>query len=382
MIRDEPPPPIDDLPDVWEGPAPEETVAEDGPALGDVYGDKSADAPERGDLGSVTAESEPGASTPASPTGRGASASNVSMAHSPAAVLTGHVIVPASTIAMVAALLFYLFDVRSVFLPGAGPLKWVGFCFVVATVLIARYARQSGDRDGRTMYTGLLSLATVLVMVQSPWEAPAAGWLGPLSTCLIIYVVWRFASALTDRLSADLDQPPRRRHRIYGLARLEMERLAEQSDRPISIYDLGRRARRRAETEDVEASLADPERAGRDVLRLVLVGLGLFALGEPFLLTGPPAAGQRALGAMIIFLLAAGCVLAAASAYRGVRRAWGAGAQTSVTGVAGRVVAAAFGLVLVLVVALGMPGVHYQGTGERQPVRADSGVDGPHGDRA
>ena len=52
---------------------------------------------------------------------------------------THHAVVPAAVIAMVASLLFYLVDVRSAFLGGGPSLKWIGFCFAVATVLIERF---------------------------------------------------------------------------------------------------------------------------------------------------------------------------------------------------------------------------------------------------
>ena len=60
--------------------------------------------------------------------------------------LTHHAVVPAAVIAMVASLLFYLVDVRSAFLGGGPQLKWIGFCFAVATVLIERYGHTQGDR--------------------------------------------------------------------------------------------------------------------------------------------------------------------------------------------------------------------------------------------
>ena len=63
--------------------------------------------------------------------------------------LTHHVVVPAAVIAMVASLLFYLVDVRSAFLGGGPQLKWIGFCFAAATVLIERYGHREGDAISR-----------------------------------------------------------------------------------------------------------------------------------------------------------------------------------------------------------------------------------------
>ncbi|HEV7784072.1 MAG TPA: hypothetical protein VGQ28_01980, partial [Thermoanaerobaculia bacterium] len=72
-----------------------------------------------------------------------------------ATLFTHHVLVPAAVIAMVASMLFYLVDVRSAFLGGGPALKWIGFCFAVATVLIERYRYRglSGDADLQGCYT-------------------------------------------------------------------------------------------------------------------------------------------------------------------------------------------------------------------------------------
>ena len=68
---------------------------------------------------------------------------------SPGTLLIHHAVVPAAIIAMVASLLFYLVDVRSAFLGGGPQLKWVGFCFVMGTVLIERYGRASSDAESQ-----------------------------------------------------------------------------------------------------------------------------------------------------------------------------------------------------------------------------------------
>ena len=82
--------------------------------------------------------------------------------------LAHHAVVPAAVIAMVASLLSYLVDVRSAFLGGGPQLKWIGFCFAVATVLIERYRRVSGDTDTQGCYTAVLGVATVSVMLIVP----------------------------------------------------------------------------------------------------------------------------------------------------------------------------------------------------------------------
>ncbi|HEY0410650.1 MAG TPA: hypothetical protein VGE42_10330, partial [Candidatus Dormibacteraeota bacterium] len=79
----------------------------------------------------------------------------------PATLFTRHVVVPAAIIAMVAALLFYLLEVRAVFLGGGTGFKLVGLCFSAATVLTARYSRVStGGMDegpGSGCYTVALA---------------------------------------------------------------------------------------------------------------------------------------------------------------------------------------------------------------------------------
>ena len=104
---------------------------------------------------------------------------------------THHVVVPAAIIAMVASLLFYLVDVRSAFLGGGPALKWIGFCFAVATVLIERYRYQGamGDADLQGCYTAALLGATVLVMLVAPWEEHSAPAGERLANLLIIAAV-------------------------------------------------------------------------------------------------------------------------------------------------------------------------------------------------
>lgn len=305
------------------------------------------------------------------------------------ASIVGHVLVPGAVIAMVSALLFFLYDVRSVFLPGAGQLKWLGFWFVWGTVLIARYGRFAGAGFGAlpaTAYSAGLGFATFAVMLASPWEAPEAGIWGPLSNGVILIVVWRFASSLTVALSEDLerssdDEGPR----LFGLERLEMERLAREREArgqgPSSVYELGRR--RRLQERRKNNKTADPDKASRSVVRLVIVGLAIFAFCEPVLLAGHGSAAGRALGAMVVFLLASALLSAAANCWGYLRRVRELGGEVEV-GVVAQRLGAAFGLMAVLLLlALGTPGLQLQGRGELVPV----GPDGPSielesGDRA
>jgi len=87
----------------------------------------------------------------------------------PVTLFARHVVIPAAIIAMVTAFLFYLLEVRSVFLGGATGFKQVGLCFSAATVLIARYSRVSGsgldEGPGQGCYTVALAVATLLFMM-------------------------------------------------------------------------------------------------------------------------------------------------------------------------------------------------------------------------
>lgn len=67
--------------------------------------------------------------------------------------MTLHAIVPAAIIGMVYSFLFYLLLVRSIFFGNTGVLQWVGFLFVFAAVLTARYGRTRGDRATQAMYS-------------------------------------------------------------------------------------------------------------------------------------------------------------------------------------------------------------------------------------
>jgi len=121
----------------------------------------------------------------------------------PVTLFTRHVIVPAAIITMVAAFLFYLLEVRSVFLGGLGDretaFKQVGLCFAAATVLIARYGRVHGsaNNENRSVYTVVLAIATLLFMLQ------ASGAASFVPNVLIIAAVWRFATGVTGALSLE-----------------------------------------------------------------------------------------------------------------------------------------------------------------------------------
>ena len=279
---------------------------------------------------------------------------------SASAVLIGHLVIPAAAIAMVSSLLFFFYDLRSVYLPGSTHLKWIGFCFVFAAVLIARYGRMASGAIPASLYSGVLVGATVVSMSVSPWEAPEVGALGPITNLLIIAVIWRFSRRLTISLSGDLDPHDEPERQLYGLERLEMERLKKShAGGPVSVYELGRQ-RRRAEKE----KSGDPEQAIRSVIAMILVGLLLFALGEPILLAGHEAAAQHALGAMIIFLLSSALLLSAASSMRNISRLQALGTQASLAGIGGRLMATLVFMVALLAVTLATPGLNFTGSGQ------------------
>ncbi len=287
----------------------------------------------------------------------------------PAVFIINHAVIPAATIAMVAALLFFLLDVRSVFLTGTEALKWVGFCFVTATVLIARYGRASANAERQGCYTLALAGATVVAMTVSPWANPSGGYSGSVVNLLIILVVWRFATRLTHRLSFEGAHIKNPRPRLYGVERLRLEQW-QNSNPETNPSDPGEAPKPGSKTRESGDNPVIP------VARLTAAGLLAFALGEPFLLAGPPATGERALGAMIAFLLASGVVLAAGSGLGTLRRVRALGGRASLTMLPGRVAAAGGVMVMLAALALTLPGIDVRGTGALRPASPGSGTEG------
>ena len=278
-----------------------------------------------------------------------------------ATLFTHHVVVPAAVIAMVAAFLFYLVDVRSAFLGGGPSLKWIGFCFAVATVLIERYRYRgiSGDdADLQGCYTVALVSATVLVMLVAPWEERSVSAGERLANLLIIAAVWRFATGVTRGLSPEADLRPRQKGlRLYGLERLRVEALLRRRQEETGLPGPLRQEKPRTVPPNPSVAVA----------RLAALALLAFALGEPVLLNAAPQTGVRAQAAVVIFLFATGVVLAAGSALDTLRRAERAGAQVTPGLVPRRLALAGALLIVVLIAALAMPGVHFQGTGRLRP---------------
>ncbi len=285
-----------------------------------------------------------------------------------------HVVVPAAIIAMVVALLFYLLDLRSVFLNGGRALKQVGLCFAVATVLIARCGKAGGDADRQQVYSLALLCAMGLVMMVSPWSPASRGGWEMLINLAIIIAIWRFASRITRQMSIEDDPSPPSGKRLYGVERLQTEarKRAQQPTRHLSPQRRrppGRFARRRRAAAATADAHGNPT-AG--VARLALMALAAFALGEPLLLRAPPEIGERALAAVIIFLLATGVVLAAGSGLGLARQALRFGAPPSAALVPSRIGLAAVLTVIMLAVMLAFPGVTFRGSGVA-PGQADDG---------
>lgn len=219
---------------------------------------------------------------------------------------TEHVLVPAAMISLVAAFLFYLLEVRSVFAGYSSAFKQVGLCFAAATVLIERYGRVQEDEVVQGFYTQFLAGATFLFM-----GIRSGGLRSFLLNVLVVVLAWWFATRVT---------------------------------RALALNGEGR----------------DP---ARSVAGLAVLALFAFALGEPVLLGTAPEVGERALAAVIVFLFSAAVVLAAGSAFERLRQAEQAGGRADPFLLPVRVVMAAGLAALVLALAASAPHLQVRGTG-------------------
>ena len=194
----------------------------------------------------------------------------------------------------------------------------VGFLFVFATVLTARYGATRADRATQAVYSIILLVATAMaLMTRSPTTAAA------LSSMVLLAVVWLYATGVTFALS--------------------LEGKLETSTRG----------------------------AVAPVVALALVALFVFAMGEPLMLNAEPAVAIQALVAIIVFLLSTGLTLAAASTTSQARRAYRLGGEVALNVMPLRIGAAAVVGVVVLAVGLVVPGVHYSGSGRIQSAPDD-----------
>jgi hypothetical protein len=274
----------------------------------------------------------------------------------PVTLFARHAVIPAAIIAMVTAFLFYLLEVRSVFLGGGTGFKQVGLCFSAATVLIARYGRVSGgggldEGPGQGCYTVALAVATLLFMMTR------SGAVSFLPNLLILAAVWFFATRVTRALSLEGELDPPGQGPLYGVKRLRIEefRRRQQEEKGVAwgtLLKLGRKA---------------PDAHGNpvaSVARLAALALVGFAVGEPWLLRAEPALAGRALADVIVFLFSASLVLAAGSAAGTLRHTLRAGGRVSPGVLPTRIALAALLSVAVLAAGLAIPWVQFRGHGQ------------------
>ncbi len=286
-----------------------------------------------------------------------------------AAAITNHIIVPAAIIVMVSAFLFFLLDVRSVYLGGTAQLKRVGFFFVTATVLIARYGKVHAIKKRQNIYTAILALATLRAMMFY-----SGGMKATLVNIVVIFIVWRFATSVTNNLDIEEDEEPvtkKYEHRFYGVERLKHEEIERQlelnPDRyvPMKIEEKKKKKKgffgKWLQGADAHGNPA------RSVARLAMLAVLVFALGESIILAGPPEVGKRALTAVIVFLFCTGIVLAAASSTGTYRHTRKLGGKASIGMVPIKITIAVLLLVMILAVGLTVPGIRYEGSGLIQP---------------
>lgn len=308
--------------------------------LEEVWNAPQEDAPTDLPMGDILYQGQPKGAQPAK------------MADDPLTIIFNHVVVPGATIGMVASLLFFLLDVRSVFLPGSANLKWLGFWFVFATVLIARYGKAHGDAERVGCYSAGLTMATIAAILLGPWQRQDPSALGAIVNGFILLVVWRFATAVTSGLALEGEERERVGRRLYGLERLAVQ--AWQRHRGAS-RDGGKGGK------DVGLHLPTSRSPNRAVASMAAVVMVIFALGEPALLGGPPQAASRGFASMVVFLLSTGTVLGAAAVLDVFRRVRDAEGKMSATLLPRRMVAAALSMALLLSIALSMPGVRRPG---------------------
>ncbi|MCP5052823.1 MAG: hypothetical protein GY940_36985, partial [bacterium] len=200
----------------------------------------------------------------------------------------------------------------------------------------------------------------------------SGGGAGTLANILVVIVVWRFATSVANSLQVEEEEKLKDENYLYGVERLEHLEIERK-------YSLGRnrytaqeknkdkpgnkkKKKKRFFSMDLDAH-GNPSKS---VGRLSVMAVIAFALGEPVLLSGPPEAGERALAAVIVFLLAAGVVLAAGSAAGTYRHSIDSGGKASLNIVPAKIVIAILLLVMVLAAGLTVPGIKYRGSGERQ----------------
>jgi hypothetical protein len=286
-----------------------------------------------------------------------------------AAAVTNHIIVPAAIIVMVSAFLFFLLDVRSVYLGGTSQLKRVGFFFAAAAVLIARYGKVHAIKKRQNIYTAILALATLRAMMVF-----SGGIKATLVNMVVIFIVWRFATRVANSLDIEEDEGPVTKKyecRFYGVERLKHEEIERRLELNPDRYIPGKIGEKKKKKKRffggwLQGADAHGNPAG-SVARLAMLAVFVFALGESIILAGAPEVGKRALTAVIVFLFSTGIVLAAASSTGTYRHTRKLGGKASMGMVPIKIAIAALLSVLILAVGLTVPGIRYEGSGVVQP---------------
>ncbi len=242
-------------------------------------------------------------------------------------ILTAHLVVPASATLASGAFLFFLIEVRGLYMPGSAALRFIGGCFVVATVLTERYVVTHDSPARGRLYAAALIGVTFVAM------AAQAG--GAVAHMLVLLPVWWVASRLTRKLSFDRD-----------------------------LDDLPH---------------GDPAVA---LARVMLLALVVFAACEPLVMGASPAVTRRAFQSLLLFLLGGGVLLAAASALGTMRHVIDRRGFLRHSVLPFRVL---LGMVLSLVLlagALATPGLRLEGEGAHRVhlVRSRTGVSTPSSD--
>jgi hypothetical protein len=285
-----------------------------------------------------------------------------------ALTVSNHIIVPAAIILMVSAFLFYLLDVRSVYFGGTGSLKRIGFFFAAATVLIARYGKIYELRQRQAVYTGILAIATFLAMSRY-----SSAGLGVVINLVVVAAVWRFATGVTNKLDLVEEEQKKDEHRLYGVERLHHEEMERK-------YNVGpdRYASEKKEEEkkkkNIKGIISGYDAHGNpsaSVARLAVLAVIAFAMGEPLILSGPPEVGQRALAAVIVFMLSTGIVLAAASAAGTFKHTIKSGGNASLSMIPLKIALSVILLGAILAVGVTVPGIKFTGSGRLQPGKHD-----------
>ncbi|MBD3291393.1 MAG: DUF4129 domain-containing protein [Armatimonadia bacterium] len=184
------------------------------------------------------------------------------------------VAIPVCVFGLLGSLLYYLIEVRSI-LAGqyaVGPLRWVVFWFLLATIGIARIRTKYGGAAIAGYYSALLGLAMfVFVWVYTGRAgsfyggANSSNVLALLFNWSLVGVVWWAASAVTREATLEENVETQLEGGFWTL-------LADEWQYPD--------AEDREPDEEVDQAAARPRHPGRLVLWVSLAALILFAVGQ------------------------------------------------------------------------------------------------------